>query len=122
MQIALSSLRPGHHPDAPAASRERDTLAHQSSDVHRIYLRVAVLPALLWAAALWYLTRLEGWGAWGAAAPVLIPVLALSAVLGLVGVALVWRAWRHGEPVRALVLATATASVVAMYYAVRGVA
>jgi hypothetical protein len=46
----------------------------------------------------------------------------LSAALGVLGAMLVWRAWRRSEPVRALLVATAVASVVAGYYAVRGVA
>ncbi|HEX3159301.1 MAG TPA: hypothetical protein VHQ45_12335 [Gemmatimonadaceae bacterium] len=89
--------------------------------MRRIFLSLAGLPLLLWGVGLLYLARLEGWGAWAAAAPVLLPVLALSTGLGLLGVALIWRAWRRAQPLGALAAATAVASVVAVYYAVRGV-
>ncbi|HEY0971799.1 MAG TPA: hypothetical protein VGE02_12595 [Gemmatimonadales bacterium] len=89
--------------------------------MRRTFLRLAGLPLLLWGAGLVYLARLEGWAAWGAAAPVLLPVLASSTILGLLGLALAWRAWRNAQPVGALVAATAVASAVAVYYAFRGV-
>lgn len=90
--------------------------------MRRVFLRLSVLPPVLWAAALWYLAHLDTWGASGAAAPILLPVLGLSAALGVLGALLVWRAWRRAEPVRVQLVAAAVASVVAGYYAVRGVA
>jgi hypothetical protein len=89
--------------------------------VRRPFLWLSPLPLVLWALGLRYLAHLEGWGAWGAAAPVLLPVLALSAVLGGWGLVLLWRARRRGEPLGRLALATLTASTVAVYHGVRGV-
>lgn len=89
--------------------------------MRRVFLALAGLPLLLWGAGLLYLARLESWGAWGAAAPVLLPALALSLALGLLGLVLVWRARRRAQPVGMLVAATAAASAVAVYHAIRGV-
>ena len=83
---------------------------------------IAPAPLVLWAIALRYLSRLEGWGALGAAAPILLPILALSGALGVWGLALVWRARRRGEPVTVLALATVAAGALAMYYGFRGLA
>lgn len=90
--------------------------------MRRPFLWLAPLPVLLWAGGLRYLAGLESWGARGAAAPVLLPILLLSAALGLWGLALLGRAWRRGEPLGALALATGVASAVALYYGVHGVA
>ena len=89
--------------------------------MRRAFFRLALVPPLGWALGLWYIARFEGWGAWGAAQAVLLPVLGLSVLLGLAGVALLWRAWRRAESLGALALATAVATSVALYYLVRGV-
>ena len=90
--------------------------------MRRAFLLLAAVPVLRWAAALRYLAGLEGWGAWGAAGALLVPVIALSVGLGLAGAALWWRARRRREPAAVLGLATAVASSVACYYAARALA
>ncbi len=59
-----------------------------ASLTRRAFLRTCWVPAALWALTLLYIRPYDGWGAW-AAAPLLLPSLVLSAVWGLVGLALV---------------------------------
>lgn len=65
--------------------------------IHRIYVVISPAPLLLFALMLNYMSGLEGWGAW-AAGPMVLPVVAFSAALGLYGLNLAVRAatvrWR----------------------------
>lgn len=65
--------------------------------IHRIYVLISPAPLLLFAFVFNYMSGLEGWGAW-AAGPMILPVVALSAGLGLYGLHLAVRAasirWR----------------------------
>ena len=65
--------------------------------IHRIYVLISPAPLLLFALVFNYMSGLEGWGAW-AAGPMILPVVALSAGLGLYGLSLAVRAtsirWR----------------------------
>jgi hypothetical protein len=65
--------------------------------IHRIYVLISPTPLLLFALVLNYMSGLEGWGAW-AAGPMILPVVAFSAGLGLYGLNLAVRAasvrWR----------------------------
>ena len=65
--------------------------------IGRIYVLISPAPLLLFALVFNYMSGLEGWGAW-AAAPMILPVVALSAGLGLFGLNLAVRApsvkWR----------------------------
>lgn len=104
-------------PDHPATTRFPFPLL-----VRRTFLCLAPLPLILWTLGLRYLARLDGWGAAGTAAVVLVPALALSAALALWGLALLWRAWRRGEAIGLLALGTSVSGIVAVYYGFRGVA
>jgi len=65
--------------------------------IHRIYVLISPAPLLLFALVFNYMRGLEGWGAW-AAGPMILPVVAFSAGLGLYGLNLAVRAtsvrWR----------------------------
>ena len=65
--------------------------------IRRLYVAVSPIPLLLFVAFQVYTGHLEGWGAW-AAAPLFLPIVALSAVQGIYGVHLAARAgtikWR----------------------------
>jgi hypothetical protein len=87
----------------------------------RWYRWLAPLPPALWLLGLLYPRQLESWGAWGAAAPVLIPALVVSAALGSIGLVLVVRALLARRPAGGLVLATLLSASAALYYAWRGV-
>jgi len=88
--------------------------------IHRIYVLISPAPLLLFALVLNYMSRLEGWGAW-AAAPMILPVVALSAGLGLFGLNLAVRAtsvkWRT-----ALTVAAVLAGSVAIWLPVQALA
>jgi hypothetical protein len=63
--------------------------------IGRIYVLISPAPLLLFALVLDYIGRLEGWGAW-AAGPMILPVVAFSAALGLFGLYLAIRAGAIG--------------------------
>ncbi len=87
--------------------------------VHRLYVAISPAPLLFLVLFLRYTGRLEGWGAW-AAGPLVLPIIGLSALLGLYGVHLAVRA----DTVRWRTILTAAAFVagsVAIWVAVGGV-
>ena len=59
--------------------------------IDRIFVIISPTPLLLFALLFRYMSGLEGWGAW-AAGPMILPVVALSAGLGLFGLNLAVRA------------------------------
>ncbi len=59
--------------------------------IDRVYVVISPAPLLLFALLFNYMRGLEGWGAW-AAGPLILPVVALSAGLGLYGLNLAVRA------------------------------
>lgn len=65
--------------------------------IRRLYVAISPAPLLLFVLFLRYMGRLEGWGAW-AAGPLILPVIGLSALVGLYGIHLAVRApdvrWR----------------------------
>ncbi len=88
--------------------------------IYRIYVVISPAPLLLFALFLSYTARLEGWGAW-AAGPMVLPVVAFSAGLGLYGLNLAVRAdtvsWRI-----VLTAAAVLAGAVAIWLPVQGLA
>lgn len=88
--------------------------------IHRMYVVISPAPLLLFVLFLRYMGRLEGWGAW-AAAPLVLPVIALSALVGLYGIYLAVRApnirWRT-----ILTASSILAGSVAIWVAVGGLA
>lgn len=86
--------------------------------INRLYVAISPAPLLLLVLFLRYTGRLEGWGAW-AAGPMVVPVIGLSAALGLYGVNLAV----HANTVRWRTILTAAAVVagsVAVWVAVGG--
>jgi len=87
--------------------------------ISRLYVAISPAPLLLFVLFLRYLGRLEGWGAW-AAAPMVLPVIGLSAVVGIYGIHLAVRApnarWRT-----ILTVAAILAGSVAIWVSVEGV-
>jgi len=88
--------------------------------IYRIYVLISPAPLLLFALVFNYMRGLEGWGAW-AAGPMILPVVALSAGLGLYGLNLAVRAtsvrWRT-----ALTAAAVLAGAVAIWLPVQALA
>ncbi|UCH74311.1 MAG: hypothetical protein JSU82_00140 [Rhodospirillales bacterium] len=88
--------------------------------IDRIYVLISPAPLLLFALLLNYMSGLEGWGAW-AAGPLILPVVALSAGLGVFGLGLAVRAaskrWRV-----ALTAAAVLAGSVAIWLPVQALA
>lgn len=88
--------------------------------IHRLYVAISPAPLLLFVLFLRYMGRLEGWGAW-AAAPLVLPVIGLSALAGLYGIYLAVRAptvrWRT-----ILTASSILAGSVAIWVAVGGLA
>ena len=64
--------------------------------VGRIFISISWIPLALFVATWVYIRQYDGWGAW-AAAPLIIPSLALSLGFGLYGVWLYREAQRAGE-------------------------
>jgi hypothetical protein len=85
----------------------------------QLFLRGCWVPPALWGATLLYLRPYDGWGAW-AAAPLLLPALALGLLwLALGGVTLV-RAARQRRPIDlALLAATLVGGSPAIWYLFR---
>ena len=88
--------------------------------IGRIYVVISPAPFLSFALVLNYMSGLEGWGAW-AAGPMILPVVALSAGLGLYGLNLAVRAssvrWRS-----VLTAAAVLAGAVAIWLPVQALA
>lgn len=86
--------------------------------IHRAYVAISPAPLLLFVLFLRYTGRLEGWGAW-AAGPLVLPVIGLSAAVGIYGIHLAVRAtsvrWRT-----ILTAAAILAGSVAIWVAVEG--
>jgi len=85
----------------------------------QLYLVTSWIPLASLIALLQYLKQFDGWGSWGAA-PLFLPVIGLSAFMGLVGIVLYFRRWRMGHNDVSLLVATVLAGSVAMYYIIRG--
>ena len=78
-------------------------------------LRLCWLPAATWLAGWLYIQRFDGWGRW-AAAPLLVPSLLLSVVLGIAGVMQLISTWRQKRRLDVpLLLATLLAAAVILY-------
>jgi hypothetical protein len=88
--------------------------------MRRLFLATCWLPAALWIAALAYLQRLGGWGAAGAAAALIVPVILLGAGMSLWGLVLWARALRRGERDQALLIAAFLAGAPVFFYLMRG--
>lgn len=86
--------------------------------IQRLYVAISPAPLLLFVLFLRYTGRLEGWGAW-AAGPLALPVIGLSAAVGIYGIHLAVRAsnvrWRT-----ILTVAAILAGSVAIWLAVEG--
>lgn len=77
------------------------------------------MPPALWGATLLYLRPYEGWGAW-AAAPLLLPALALGLLWLAVGGVGIVRAARRRRPIDlALLAATLVGASPAIWYLLR---
>ncbi len=85
----------------------------------QIFLLTSWIPLASLIALLRYVKRFDGWGAWGAA-PLFLPVIGLSAIMGLVGIVLYFRQLRNGHRDFRLLAATLLAGSVAFYYFIRG--
>jgi hypothetical protein len=84
--------------------------------MRRAFLWLCWAPAAVWLATLWSIRSYEGWGAW-AAAPLLIPSLAMSVLWGAAGLAMVVATLVRSRRLDAPVLWAALAgSVVVLYY------
>jgi hypothetical protein len=121
--FAVPDIRNGplRHPRAtclalPAAAARGKSFAM----IYRIYVVISPAPLLLFALFFRYTATLEGWGAW-AAGPMVLPVVAFSAGLGLYGLNLAVRApsvrWRT-----ALTASAVLAGAVAIWLPVQGLA
>lgn len=97
-------------------SRERDLAILR---VHQIFKAVSPLPPMLLAAALWEISRTEGWGGWGLAAAVGPILIGFSFVMGLVGVTLWIVEWRKGKHAASLLVATALAASPCLWFLLR---
>jgi hypothetical protein len=86
---------------------------HRDGMIRKLYIGVSPLPLLAFAGVLYWMSRLEGWGALGLV-PLIRWVVVASAVLGAIGVALAVRGWRRGEQVLGLALAAGLAGSVAL--------
>ena len=84
----------------------------------QIFLATSWVPLASLVILLRYLKQFDGWGAWGAA-PLFLPVIGLSAGMGLGGLGLCFRQWRRGHHDLVLLVATLLAGSVAAYYVVR---
>jgi len=84
----------------------------------RWFLATCWLPPALWAATLLYLRPYDGWGAW-AAAPLLLPSVAIAAVWLAAGLGLVFReAMRTRTVDMRLVAASVIGGAALVYYTV----
>lgn len=89
--------------------------------IRRTFLWMSWLPPVLYGLGIAYIERFEGWGQW-AAAPVLLPALVASLVLGVVGALLILSALREERRLDwTLVAGTALASSVVLYLWARSV-
>jgi hypothetical protein len=87
--------------------------------MRRLLLFGSWVPVALWAASLIYVRQYEGWGAW-AAAPLLLPSLALSAAWAAAGLLLLAGDAVGGRPFDRRVLgATLVGGFVILYYTLR---
>ena len=87
--------------------------------VRRIFLAAAVLPPALLAAALWDVSRQEGWGGWALAGTLGPAVIGFSAVMTLAGVTLSIIERRRGRRVTPVLLATLVAASPCLWLLVR---
>ena len=77
------------------------------------------MPVAFWSATLIYIRPYDGWGAW-AAAPLLLPALALSGLWAVAGtIAIGLDGWRTRRVEPAVVAATLVGGSVFFYYVVR---
>jgi hypothetical protein len=84
----------------------------------RILIRASWVPVALWIATLVYISPYDGWGAW-AAAPLLVPSVALSAGWAAAGTAMLTdHRWRHRALDTPVLLATVLGGFVLGYYVV----
>jgi hypothetical protein len=90
-------------PDAPIV---------QEMKLRDFLVRTSWLPLVTFFLASLYVERYDGWGRW-AAAPILLPAVLLSAIMGGAGAILLVRGWRRtGRADPGLALATFVASTV----------
>ena len=73
------------------------------------------MPLASLAIAFWYVNRFEGWGAW-ATAPIFLPVIGFSAIMGLAGLVLWLREWRNGRRAFGLLMAALLAGSVSILF------
>jgi hypothetical protein len=82
--------------------------------VRRWYVRLSVLPPIFLGIALHWLRAQDGWSGWTAVG-VLQAVIALSAVMGLLGLGLSIQARWTGERITSLILGTLISGSGAIY-------
>jgi hypothetical protein len=85
---------------------------------HRLFELAAPLPIALWLLVSWYVRRYDGWGAW-AAAPLFVPVLALSAIMGVSGAVFWYRERRAGGSGVRMLTATLAAGSISLWFLVK---
>lgn len=81
--------------------------------IRKIYCILSPLPLALFGLISIYVNQFEGWGAW-AAAPMLVPPIILSFMMGLWGIHLTWQAKRQDVPEGKLMFATLLAGSLAI--------
>lgn len=100
----------------PSASGERR--GRWQILAERLFLGACWIPLATFVAVEWNIRHSEGWGAWGAASALVLPVM-LSAVLGPIGLVLLWFASRRGRRPLGLLLATLLAASVGIWFLFR---
>jgi hypothetical protein len=84
-----------------------------------LLVRGCWIPAALWVATLIYIRPYDGWGAW-AAAPLLVPALALSGLWAFTGTLLVGASsFETGKVDWTLVVSTLVGGSMLLYYVLR---
>ena len=98
---------------------ERSDLAPQRTRaplVVRIYQAFSWLPLAALLVGIWEIKRHEGWGAWAVAAGIMPVLLGFSAIMGSIGIVLMFFEWRKGRWSFVLLLATLLASSVSLWF------
>ena len=93
----------------------RQLTSEWSSSTRRFFLCSSWVPPVLWMVTLLFLRGYDGWGAW-AAAPLLVPSLALSAVWGSLGVLLLGHTAVRDRRLDYAALAATLVSGAAVFY------